>query len=126
MRNEPKEFADKNGELIKAGDIIRLDYFLWYRERPGHQRVAINGFSQESVIVSDEGGYSGRKEPHWVTYEVGWNGACLVAERRKSSGGNSCMGDTFDENGNSISVGSGQYNFYENFNSRDYVLVRAL
>lgn len=123
MRTEPKEFADKNGELIKAGDTIRRDYFVWFRERPGHQRVAINGHSGESVIVSDEGGYSGRQEQHWVTYEVGWDGACLVAKRNGYSNHLSA-GEAFDQHGRSISVGSGQYYFNESFDSQSYVVVK--
>jgi len=53
----PKQFKDKNGNIIKPGDILLREFYARWRERPGHKRVAINGMSGNEVIVSDEGGF---------------------------------------------------------------------
>ena len=84
LQSSPKEFYDKHGKKICAGCLIKLTAKVRKRERSGECRVAYNGMSGERSIVPDEGELDkGTKE--WVTFRVGWSGACLVAEREECS-----------------------------------------
>lgn len=109
MQMQPSQFKDKNGVTIKAGDILICRFFARWRERPGHKRVAVESMSGRDVIVSDEGGLKDAEE-HWAKYNVGWMGACLIAERGECSDFQTLMqAERFDAKGKMIDIGSGFY-----------------
>jgi hypothetical protein len=123
MNLQMREFKDKNGATIKAGDVLLHRFFARWRERPGHRRVAIEGMSGREVIVSDEGGLKDAKE-HWVQYTVKWSGACLIAERGKCSDFQAlAQAELFDKKGNQIHEGSGFHYLNDVFDSTVYELV---
>ena len=120
ISNEMKVFLDGNGIEIKAGDILRRDFYARWRERPGHKRVAIRAMNDEEVIVPDEGDLL-ESQKHWVTYKVGWAGACLVAERHKYSDFQALtQAELFDEDGRQIHEGSASHYFNGVFDSTVY------
>ena len=75
---------DKNGREIQPGDTIRLTFNVRRRERPGGRRVAIQGMSDQEVIVPCEGRLLA-PTVHWVDFAVEWAGACLMATRVSTS-----------------------------------------
>lgn len=120
MKDKMGVFLDRNGREIKPGDILRRDFYARWRERPGHKRVAISGMNSNESIVPDEGALLGA-EKHWVTYKVGWAGACLIADRLDSSDFQSLMSaELFDKDGNKIHEGSGFHYFNNVFDSTVY------
>jgi len=122
MNNEIKVFQDRNGRIIKVGDILFRGFFAKWRERPGGRRVAINGMSGNELIVADEGDLKDG-EKHWVTYKVGWSGACMIAERHEASDFQALMqAELFDFDGGSIREGSGFYYFNDVFESENYTV----
>ena len=105
--------------------MFLIKYF-WarYRERPGHSRVAIQGMSGNQVIVPDEGGLT-EATKHWVTYKVGWVGACMIAERYEYSNFQVLMqAELFDEKGNRITTGGAFYYFNSAFESENYEVYK--
>ncbi len=102
LYSTPRVFKDKNGQSIRAGDILFRKIFVRRRQRPGHRRIAIDGMSGREEIVSDEGRFL-KPEQHWITRKVGWAGACMVAERADYSDFQAIMGHSlFDEDGKEI------------------------
>lgn len=119
---EPKEFKDKNGDTIKAGDVIERRFIARWRENPGHSRVAFDMMGNER-IQKDEGLL---REPvqQWVRYHVKWSGACLIAERGECSDFQALMqAELFDEKGKRISEGSGFHYLNSVFDSTSYKIV---
>ena len=45
MKSKAKEFKDKNRQVIKAGDILKHEFYARSRERAGYKRVA--GFAKK-------------------------------------------------------------------------------
>jgi hypothetical protein len=119
-----KTFYDKHGVEIKAGDILRHDFFARMRERPGHKSVAMNGFG-EDVILPDEGILLGAQS-HWVTYKVEWRGACLIADRYECSDFNVLLNaELFDENNKHIYEGDTLHYFNNIFDSTLYEIDKV-
>ena len=122
-RMQPKEFKDRHGKRIKAGDILVRKFFARWRERPGHKRVAVESMSGRDVIVSDEGGLNEAQE-HWVQYIVKWSGACLIAERGECSDFQALMqANLFDDKGKKIYEGSGFHYMNSVFDSTVYEVL---
>lgn len=126
MSDLPKEFKDKNGKVIKAGDLLIRHFYVRRREHPGRRRVAIQGMSGNEVIVSDEGGLLDA-ERHWITYRAEWDGACLIADRDDCSDLNIVLQSSkFDENGNPINEGDGFHYFNSVFDSTVYEIINEI
>ena len=116
----PKQFKDKNGRTIKAGDVLIRRFFSRTRERAGMKRVAVDGFSGKDVIVNDEGSLLEPKE-HWVKYHVEYLGACLIASRGECSDFQVLTStELFDSKNREISEGSGFHYLNSVFNSEVY------
>ena len=120
LRMKPKVYKDKNGVKIKSGDILYRKIFMRKYERPGHKRVVSNSMSGLESIIPDEGKLLAPEE-HWVTYQVGWVGACMVIEQYKCSDYQGLMNHpTFDENGERIFESSGIINMNNCFDGSVY------
>ncbi len=120
MKLHPKVFRDMHGKEIKAGDILFRTVIVRERERPHHKRVAICHMSGEESIVSDEGKLLEPKR-HWITRKVGWNGACMIAEKGECSDGNGLAnGELFDEDGESVFERVANLAMNNSFDSRAY------
>lgn len=120
MTSTPEVFTDKNGKIIKAGDVLLRHFFARWRERPGHRRVAINNMSDNEVIINDEGSLK-EPESHWVKYHVKWSGVCLIAERGECSDFQALtQAEKFDEKGKTIHEGSGFHYMNSVFDSTVY------
>lgn len=98
----PRVFKDKYGDPILAGDILFRKIFVRRREFPGGRRIAVDGMSEREVVIPDEGKLL-EPEQHWITRKVGWDGACMVAERADCSDFQAIMVHSlFDETGEEI------------------------
>lgn len=118
IQTKPKLFTDKNGKRIKPEDTLYREFFARWRKFPGHQKVL-----SETTIISDEGELQ-EAEKHWVTYQIEWKGACLVAFRKNCSDFNTLLqAELFDEQGNRISEGSGFHYLNDMFDSSVYEII---
>lgn len=117
---------DKNGKEIRAGDIIRLTFNLFQRERPGGRRVAIEGMSEREVIVPDEGGFL-PPTVHWVDFLIEWSGACLIARRIGASDFSSFTSGTCVSisTGESISASSATHYLNSTFNGAEFEVINV-
>lgn len=116
----PKQFKDKNGRIIKAGDVLIRRFFSRTRENAGRRRVAIEGLSGKEVIVNDEGSLMEPKE-HWVKYHVEYSGACLIACRGECSDFQALTcAELFDSKNRKISEGSWFHYLNSVFDSKVY------
>ena len=122
MELTPKEFKDKHGRAIRAGDILFRQIWVRRRERPGHRRVAITSMGDNEIIVPDEGRLL-EPEEHWITRKVGWSGACMYADRHKFSDFQALVShELFDENGKRIFESDASKTMNETFDSTVYVI----
>ena len=125
MENSPKKFKDKYGVTIKPGDILFRKFFARWRDRPGHKRVATDRMTQEDIIVLDEGSL---KDPvvNWITYEIGWNGACLIAKRKECFDFQALIqAELYDENGDRIIESAGIQYMNLAFDSTVYEILNT-
>jgi hypothetical protein len=83
MQTEPKQFFDKNGNPIKAGDLIKLKSEVEIKKHPGRE-VVKRDWNESSYIALDEGETIG-SSIEWVAFRVQWWGSCLVAKRESWS-----------------------------------------
>lgn len=123
MKNSPKEFRDKHDVEIKSGNLLIRHFYARQRERPGNKRVAINSMTGQDVIVLDEGALKSQ-ETHWIIYEVGWSGACMIAERRDCSDLDIILSsELYDEAGHRIHEGTAFYYMNSVFDSKVYEVL---
>jgi len=122
----PKVFKDKNGHVIKAGDILFRKFFIRKRERPGHKRVAFNPMSSEESIVLDEGKLLEKQISSWIARKVLWSGACMIANVFEVSDYQAIIGghEQFDPNSGKRIFESNNFQYMNNgFDSSVYEIV---
>lgn len=117
----PKKFKDKNGVIIKLGDILIRHFVTKRKKHPGRKRVAYSDMGDMHCVVPDEGGYL-PPEKNWIKYKVGWDGWCMALKLIEKSSENASRGDTFTEYGEELVRGTFNITHYMDacFNARAY------